>query len=164
MPIELPVVWIIFLNVAGWFVIQLGMAWMFTRMPAKWFHPGPERTWEKNGRFYERIFAIKQWKDQLPDAARWFNGGFAKGTLSARESEYLARFIRETRRGELCHWLAIGCAPAFLIWNPWWGELIIIAYALAANLPCIIVQRYNRIRFVRILAARTRPLGTQYPM
>ena len=161
MLIELPVVWIIILNVAGWFVIQLGMAWMFTRMPVKWFNPGPERAWEKRGRFYERIFAIKQWKDLLPDGARWFAGGFAKGTMNNREPEYLARFIRETRRGELCHWLAIGCAPLFMIWNPWWGELIIIAYALAANLPCIIVQRYNRLRFVRILAARMRSLGPQ---
>ena len=161
MPIELPVVWIIFLNVAGWFVIQLGMAWMFTRMPVKWFNPGPAVAWEKNGRFYERVLAIKLWKELLPDAARWFTGGFAKGTMNNREPEYLTRFISETWRGELCHWLAIGCAPVFLIWNPWWAELIIIAYALAANLPCIIIQRYNRLRFVRILAARMRSLGPQ---
>ena len=161
MLIELPVVWILILNVVGLLVIQLGMAWMFSRMPVKWFNPGPERAWEERGRFYERVFAIKQWKDWLPDAARWFKGGFAKGTMNNREPEYLARFIRETRRGELCHWLAIGCAPLFMIWNPWWGELIIIAYALAANLPCIIVQRYNRLRFVRILAARMRSPGPQ---
>ena len=161
MLIELPVVWIIILNVAGWLVIQLSLAWGFTRMPTKWFNTGPTHAREKNGRFYERIFAIKQWKDQLPDAASWFPGGFAKGTLSAREPDYLARFIRETRRGELCHWFAIGCVPVFLIWNPWWGQLIVIAYAFAANLPCILVQRYNRIRFVRILAARMRSLGRQ---
>jgi glycosyl-4,4'-diaponeurosporenoate acyltransferase len=123
-------------------------------MPARWFRPGSARAWENGGRFYERSFAIKRWKDRLPDAASWFAGGFAKGTLSARDPEYLARFLRETRRGELCHWVAIGCAPAFFIWNPWWGELVIIAYALAANLPCILVQRYNRARFLKLLAAR----------
>ena len=152
MLIEFPVVWIIILNIAVWLLIQLSLAWGFTRIPVNWFNPGPAASWEKNGRFYERGFAIKRWKDLLPDAALWFSGGFAKGTLSNKEPQYLARFIRETRRGELCHWWAIGCAPVFLIWNPWWGQLIIIAYAFAANLPCILVQRYNRIRFVRMLA------------
>jgi len=153
-PIELPVVWIIILNVAGWLVIQLGLAWVFTRMPREWFNPAPTSTREKGVQFYERIFAIKRWKDWLPDAARWFTGGFPKGTLSGKDPEYLARFICETWRGELCHWLAIGCVPAFLLWNPWWGDLIIVAYAFAANLPCILVQRYNRFRLARLLAAR----------
>jgi len=152
MLVELPVVWVVGLNVVGWFAIQWGLAWGFTQIPSAWFPPGRACAWETSGRFYERVFRIKRWKAWLPDAARWFNGGFAKGTLTSRKPEYLALFIRETRRGELCHWLAIGCAPAFLIWNPWWGEWIIVAYALAANLPCIIVQRYNRIRLVGMLS------------
>ena len=72
--------------------------------------------------------------------------------LTGTDPDYLRRFIRETWRGELCHWLAIGGAPVFLLWNPWWGDLIIVAYALAANLPCILAQRYNRARFQRLLA------------
>jgi glycosyl-4,4'-diaponeurosporenoate acyltransferase len=154
--IELPVFWIIMLNVLGWLVIQLGLAWVFTRMPTKWFHPGPAHAWEQGGQFYEHFFAVKWWKDWLPDGARWFAGGFAKGTLlSIKDPAYLARFIAETWRGELCHWLAICCVPPFLLWNPWWGDLLIIAYALAANLPCILVQRYNRLRLARLTAART---------
>ena len=154
MLIELPVFWIVVLNVAGWPAVQLGLAWAFTCMPAGWFNPGPAYGWEKGGWFYERILATKRWKDWMPDAARWFSGGFAKGKLNTKNPEYLARFIRETWRGELCHWLAIGCGPIFFLWNPWWGDLIIIAYCLTANLPCIIVQRYNRIRLVRLLAVR----------
>jgi len=30
-----------------------------------------------------------------------------------------------------------------------------INYALAANLPCILAQRYNRLRFQRLLARRS---------
>ena len=82
MLIELPIAWIIVLNVAGWPVIQFGLAWAFTRMPVTWFNPGVGRAWEQGGRFYERVFGIKRWKDRLPDAARWFGGGFAKGTLA----------------------------------------------------------------------------------
>lgn len=152
MLIRLPAIWIVMLNVAGWFVIQMGLAWAFTQMPVGWFDPGRGSDWEEGGRFYERIFAIKRWKDRLPDAARWLSGGFAKGMLSARDPEYLARFIRETRRGELCHRMAIYCVPAFLLWNPWWASLVIFVYALAANLPCILVQRYNRLRLTRLLA------------
>lgn len=152
MLIELPIVWIVVLNVAGWLAIQVGFAWAFTKMPVTWFNPGNAFSWECGGRFYERVCYIKDWKDRLPDAARWFGGGFAKGTLAGTKVDYLQRFIRETWRGELCHWVAIACAPVFFLWNPWWGDLIIVTYALVANLPCILAQRYNRARFQRLIA------------
>ena len=52
----------------------------------------------------------------------------------------------------------------FFLWNPWWGDLIIVAYAVAANLPCIFAQRYNRSRLTRLLgrAGRTRDVA-QHP-
>jgi glycosyl-4,4'-diaponeurosporenoate acyltransferase len=154
--IELSIGWIIFLNVAGWLMIQLGAAWIFTRLPASCFHPPAVATWEQRGRFYERVFGIKLWKDKLPDAARWFAGGFAKGSLADAEPAYVQRFISETWRGESCHWCAMACAPVFFLWNPWWGNLVIVAYALAANIPCILVQRYNRARLSHLLAAAAR--------
>jgi len=152
--IELPIGWIVVLNVAGWPVIQFGLAWLFTRMPVAWFNPGVGHAWEQGGRFYEHWFGIRRWKDRLPDAARWFGGGFAKGRLSGTKADYLSRFIRETWRGELCHWFALGCTPVYFLWNPWWADLVMVAYALAANLPCILAQRYNRSRFQRVLARR----------
>jgi len=154
MPIELPVCWIVALNVAGWPVIQVGLAWLFTRMPAAWFNPPSALAWEQGGRFYERVFGIKRWKDRLPDAARWFGVGFAKGTLTGTQHDYLHRFIRETWRGELCHWCALGFTPLFFLWNPWWGDAVIVAYVIAANLPCILAQRYNRLRLRHLLARR----------
>ena len=154
MPTELSITWIILLNVGGWLAIQLGLAWMFTKMPVEWFNPGIAFNWERGGRFYEVVFRIKSWKNRLPDGARWFGGGFAKRTLSGTNLDYLQRFIRETWRGELCHWFAIGFTPLFFLWNPWWGDWIIAAYALAANLPCILVQRFNRVRFRRLLSRK----------
>ncbi|MBM3879832.1 MAG: hypothetical protein FJ387_08950 [Verrucomicrobia bacterium] len=156
MLIELPIGWVIALNVVGWLFLQLALAWIFTRLPVAWFNPGNGFACEASGRCYERVFRIKAWKDHLPDAARWFGGGFAKGNLAGRGPEYLRRFIRETWRGELCHWAALGCAPLFFLWNPWWGDAIVLAYALGANGPCILVQRYNRARFQRLLARRPR--------
>ena len=152
MLLELPVVWILILNVGGWLVIQLGCAWLFTQMPVAWFNPALPGAWERGGYFYEHVFAIKRWKDFLPDAARCFTGAFTKGEVTGKGADYWQRFVRETWRGELCHWCAIGCAPVFFLWNPLWGDFIIVAYAAAANLPCILAQRYNRCRLVRLLA------------
>jgi glycosyl-4,4'-diaponeurosporenoate acyltransferase len=121
-------------------------------MPEHWFQPPRGLTGE--ALIHERVFQVRSWKDRLPDAAKWFAGGFAKGRLARRDAAYLQRFIRETWRGELCHWCALGCAPIFFLWNPWWADAVIAAYALAANLPCIIVQRYNRIRMRHLLAFR----------
>lgn len=140
MLVELSIAWVITLNVAGWLAIQLGFAWAFTKMTATWFNPGNVFCWEHTVRFYERVFRIKDWKDRLPDRARWFGGGFEKGALASRNRDCFQRFIRETRRGELCHWAAIASAPVFVLWNPWWGDTIILA------------QRYNRARFQKLLA------------
>lgn len=151
MPIELAPVWIVLLNMGGWLFVQLGLAWLFLRIPAHWFKAVGPHGWEKSGRFYERFVGIKHWKGLLPDGARWFVGGFGKSTLEAVNPEYLQRFLRETRRGEICHWCAILAASVFFLWNPWWGDLIVVIYALAANLPCILTQRYNRARMRRLL-------------
>ncbi|MGA2247259.1 MAG: glycosyl-4,4'-diaponeurosporenoate acyltransferase [Verrucomicrobiota bacterium] len=152
MLIDLSTIWIVMLNVAGWPVIQFGLAWLFTTMPVAWFESDAPHSWEQGGRFYERVFGIKRWKDRLPDAARWFHRGFAKGSLAGRDPDYLRRFIRETWRGELCHWFALGCTPVFFLWNPWWADLVMVGYAAMANIPCILAQRYNRLRLRRLLA------------
>ena len=160
MLIELSIAWVIALNVLAWLVIQFGLAWAFTQLAAERFdyrslfaHP---RRWERGGRFYERVFAIKLWKDKLPDAARMLRGGFAKAKLQTATPEYLERFLRETWRGELVHWLALLTLPLFAIWNPWWGVLVNAAVALAVNFPRILALRYNRSRFQRLLALRGR--------
>lgn len=159
MLIELPNVWIIGLNVSAWLAIQLGLAWVLTQLAAERLNARnrfarPKR-WERDGRFYEDVFAIKSWKNKLPDAAGWFHGGFPKAKLRAASPEFLARFLRETWRGELVHWLALLAVPLFCVWNPWWAVLVNAIYAVAANAPCILVQRYNRARFLRLSANRT---------
>jgi glycosyl-4,4'-diaponeurosporenoate acyltransferase len=157
--IELPMVWIAVLNVVGWLVVQLGLAWGFTRMPDGWFRRGAGWEWERGGRVYERVLGIKRWKGRLPDGARWFGGGFAKGGLEGRDGEYLERFVRETWRGELCHWVAMAWVPVFFLWNPWWGCLINLVYALGANLPCVLAQRYNRARLMPVIERSGRRRG-----
>lgn len=158
MLIELSIAWVIALNVIAWLVIQFGLAWGFTQLASERFNAqgawARPKQWECNGRFYERVFAIKLWKDKLPDASRMFRDGFAKGNLKNATPEYLERFLRETWRGEVVHWLALLALPLFTIWNPWWGVLVNAVVALAVNFPCILSLRYNRVRFQRLLARR----------
>ena len=75
--------------------------------------------------------------------------------MASSDPHYLQVFIRETWRGELCHWTVLAFTPLFFLWNPWWADLVCLAYALAANLPCIIVQRYNRLRLRKLLSRMT---------
>lgn len=154
MLVELSIGWVIALNIVAWASIQLGLAWGFTQLAATRFNPdgffARPRGWERAGRFYEQVFAIKSWKDKLPDGASWLAGGYAKANLRSRSPDTLARFARETWRGELVHWLALLALPLFCIWNPWWAVGVNAAYAVAADVPCILVQRYNRARLWRI--------------
>ena len=155
MLVELPILWTALLNVLAWLVIQLGLAWVMTRIPAAQFNPRSALArlwdWERSGRGYEKFFAIKCWKDRLPDAASWFKGGFPKADLRMHTQEFLERFLRETWRGELTHWLALLTLPVFALCNPGWGVAVNAAYAVVANVPCILVQRYNRSRLLRVL-------------
>ena len=155
MPIELPMIWIVILNVVLWPVIQMALAWGFTRMPDSCFHPPASPAFE-TVRFYEDVLLIKQWKNLLPDGAKWIGGAFHKSQMRATDPAYLNRFIVETWRGELCHCGAFLFVPVFFLWNPWWGNCVILAYAITANLPCIIAQRYNRIRLRHLLARMNR--------
>lgn len=144
-------------NLAGWPVIHVSLAAVFIRLPLERFRDDTwltaPRHWEQEGQFYRDHFAIRAWKRLLPDGAPWL-GGFAKGKLSRHDAAYLGEFLRETRRAEVAHWCMLGCLPVFFLWNPPWACWVMTLYALAANLPCILAQRYNRLVLARITAAR----------
>ncbi len=117
------------------------------------------RRFESGGRVYERLLRIKRWKDRLPEAGALFRGGFSKRRAATADREYLERFAVETRRAELTHWLILAASPWFFLWNPWWLGLAMVGYGIAANVPCLAIQRYNRARLLRMIlrpsAART---------
>ena len=81
-----------------------------------------------------------------------FRGGFDKRALGSSSAAYLERYRRETRRAELGHWLAVAPLPLFVLWNPPVLWLAMALYAVAVNGPCIVSQRYNRLRIARVLA------------
>jgi len=132
----------------------MGVSYIMSRQPLTSFNIDSwlyrKHDWEKNGRFYERLFRLKSWKRRLPDGAVIFKNGFEKKRLKGTNKDYLDSFIRETCRAELTHWIVFLFGPLFLIWNLWWVGIVMIVYATIANIPCVITQRYNRIRLQRI--------------
>ena len=75
--------------------------------------------------------------------------------MEKTDKEYFQEFVMETCRAELTHWIVFLFASIFFIWNLWWIGIIMVAYAITVNMPCIITQRYNRIRLRRVLEAST---------
>jgi glycosyl-4,4'-diaponeurosporenoate acyltransferase len=155
MIIHLPIAITILIDVITWFIIHIGVSYIMTRQPSTSFSSDSslyrKRSWERNGRFYEKLFRLKSWKRRLPDGAIIFKNGFRKKHLKETDKDYLEFFIRETCRAELTHWIVFLFGPLFLIWNLWWVGVVMILYSTISNTPCIITQRYNRIRLQRIV-------------
>ncbi|KZZ82533.1 MULTISPECIES: hypothetical protein [Bacillaceae] len=151
--------WLIAVNAILLLFIQFGTAWILSCIPSKNFRRSSflykKRKWEREGRFYERL-SIRRWKDRLPEAGGWFEKGYSKKSLQGTNEENIDRFIIETRRGELAHWLQILPSFLFFLWNSPLGGWIIVSYALAFNLPFIAIQRYNRIRLIRVSETKKR--------
>ena len=146
----------IVLCVIIWPIIQVTAALICLYLPDRFFLPDSflfcTRNFEKEGRIYDSFFKVSRWKHLLPDGGAIFKKrGFRKKKLDSFSSEYLNRFLIESARGELTHWLAI---LPFLIFGFLALPQVILymlIYALLVNMPCIIAQRYNRPRVSRLL-------------
>lgn len=114
----------------------------------RYFRP---REFERNGLFYQEHFRIKGWKDHVPAVGSFDKKHLTKAKLT---DEYISQYLLEGLRAELCHFGAIILSFAVLfatIPSQW---LIIIGYSALLNSPCIMIQRYNRPRFEKMLRSR----------
>lgn len=149
---------LVILDIWIWGVLSVGSGFLFHRRPVSSFDHDSWltrlRPFERDGRVYERRLRILRWKDQLPEAGALFAGGFSKRSALSRSTGYLERFVVETRRAEVTHWALLACGPLFFVWNPWYAGVLMLVYAVVANVPFILIQRYNRARLLRILASR----------
>lgn len=152
---------------AVWAVVPLGCAFLCLRLPARFYRPEAflwrAHRWEREGRVYDDVFRVRAWKHLLPDGGAAFQKrGYRKKNLTDYSEANLERFLVESARGELTHWLAIlpfwvfgFFAPPIVVW-------LMLAYALAVNIPCIVAQRYNRPRVLAVLArVREKASGAQ---
>ncbi len=155
----LPEVWMVLLFAIAWFVFQTSAAIIATIIPDRFYNTDSFlfrlRSWEQNGRFYQKVFAIRRWKHLLPDGAAIVKSGFRKKHLTDYSEKGLEKFIVETCRAELTHILAILPFWAFGFFAPPYVIWLMLLYALLVNVPCIVAQRYNRPKLVKLLRARS---------
>lgn len=152
---------LVLVNIIAWLGFHLVPAAVATALPLHWFKPDGwicrERRYELKGRLYERLFQVRRWKGRLPEGADMLGAGFRKGRLARRDPDYLYQYLCETCRSEHAHIWVWMCGFLFFLWNPPWAGWVMVGYATIANLPCIIAQRYNRLRIHRLLNLRAAP-------
>ena len=141
----------------GWLSWSLLVGALANRIPTSWLAAGHliwRRPWRESRQGFERRLAIRRWKGWLPDAGNALPKGVAKAALVGRNRADLERLMLETRRAELVHlllwlfWIVTSSwlAPAEVLLN--------LLFACGFNLPCIWIQRYNRLRLIRLLERR----------
>lgn len=89
---------------------------------------------------------IRYWKRFLPDGAQWLGFDFKKDGQNLRDLKRLRRFISETCRSEFAHGVMLAFSPLPFLWNPIWAGWVMLGFGLLLNFPCLLVQRYNRIK------------------
>jgi glycosyl-4,4'-diaponeurosporenoate acyltransferase len=150
-------------NVFGWLTVQVVAGYTAHRLPlSRLQHDGPLRRIRPFEPGLYRRLEVARWKDLLPDAGAFFTGGTSKRELPAGTSRRarLERFAAEARRAEVAHTLPFLALPLFALFNPPAGLAVCVVYVVAFNAPCLVVQRYNRLRCLRVLE---RPSGSRSP-
>jgi glycosyl-4,4'-diaponeurosporenoate acyltransferase len=111
--------------------------------------PWREYSFERGGKYYNRFF-IKKWKDRIPDMSRIFFMIMPEKKISIEiDLEVLGKMINETCLAEAVHvFLCIGSIGCLFIWRGPGGVIMALLFFLG-NIPFIMVQRYNRARYIK---------------
>ncbi len=155
--IQLPKAQMIALFFILWPIFQVGASLLSLRISdeslstEKWLFR--TRGWERSGKVYDTILGVRRWKRYLPDGGALFRNGYRKRRLDSFSRQNLERFAIESCRAEFAHWLAILPFWVFGLFAPLEVLPYMFAYALAVNAPCIVAQRFNRPRVLRLLDA-----------
>ncbi len=107
-------------------------------------------TFEKKGALYD-FFKIRKWKDILPDMSKYRKSMVPKKITKYRDASHYISLVMETCVAETVHFFLIVFAiPCFFIGGHILGTICFIVWTVG-NLPFIMIQRYNRFRFLSFL-------------
>lgn len=159
---ELPIGAVVAIDVVAWASLSAVVGFTASKLPDAVFARETAltriRPFEQGGRRWERWLRVRRWKDHLPEAGGFF-GGVSKRHLAGRHA--VAQQLIETRRAEWAHVALLAVAPAFALGNPPALAAAMVGYAVVANVPCIVIVRVNRARFLRVQARlERRPAAT----
>jgi glycosyl-4,4'-diaponeurosporenoate acyltransferase len=122
-----------------------------------------QRPWPESKEAYEQRLGIQRWKALLPDAGDALPGGVRKNSLVSRDPATLQRLVEETRRAELVHMAIWPFWIVTALWMPPAGVLMNLVFATLFNLPCLWLQRYNRLLLLPLLLAMSNRQGESNP-
>jgi glycosyl-4,4'-diaponeurosporenoate acyltransferase len=129
-------------SVGFWLLASLLVGVLANQLPMEWLHAQAQPPVGPVG----RPPGIRRWKRWIPDAGGALPGGVRKASLVRRDGEALGRLLIETRRAELVHWLLLPAALLTALWLPPPAVALNLLFSLMFNLPCLVLQRYNRAR------------------
>jgi glycosyl-4,4'-diaponeurosporenoate acyltransferase len=140
----------VLVSIAYWIVTSVVVGFVANRislsrldlLARRWLPFGFE-AW---GEWYETTLRIRRWKRFVPEAGKHFRMGFDKSTLHARESVAVTRLQLESVRAEIVHRWLIVLALVPMVWLPASLLVVPVLYSAVANLPCLAIARYNRLR------------------
>lgn len=143
------------LNLGTWIFWFYFIGYVASKIPEKFLNKDYFFTnilfFEKNSNWFNKYLLINKWKDQMPELGGFFKQGFQKRSVANGEIAQLELFIKETRRAEIAHWLMTAGWILTTLFNPLWAVIFNIIFAHLVNFPCLIIQRYNRVRLIKVL-------------
>ena len=104
--------------------------------------------WEYKGVWYNKRLKIRVWKDFLPQYVS--KNGFSKKNLNNLSLSYINQFILETCRAEWAHKNCMWIAILLIFINKFIIGITFFIVVLLINFPYICIQRYNRIRLIKL--------------
>ena len=143
-------------DILAWVVFHLSIGFASSKIPLSKLHPEhwffQTFKWEKGGTIYDKIFHVRSWKKLIPNGSAVYKGAFSIKNLPTNDPAYLGRWLKESVRAEICHYLMIIPGFFFFLWNNVLMGWLMLAYAFLNNLVPIVLQRYNRPRMRKLLA------------
>jgi glycosyl-4,4'-diaponeurosporenoate acyltransferase len=138
-------------SAAFWLLASLVVGLVANQLPPRWLAWEPP--WARS-RSAAAPPGIRIWMHWIPDAGGALPGGVSKASLVRRDPTVLRLLLAETRRAELVHWVLWAAGLLTALWLPPAGVLVNMVFATLFNLPCVLLQRFNRGRLRRCLAPR----------
>lgn len=135
-------------------VIGITFFFLGRLIPKSWFHenrfPYKSFAFERDGRLYESV-KIQFWQNRVPDMSKVFPKLMPPKKITKDFRQELPQMIQETCVAEFIHILL--CLAGLFCMKLWHGlgGFLISSLFFIGNIPFIMIQRYNRPRFIRLL-------------
>lgn len=147
--------WVVLSSTGFWMLVSLLVGAWANRLPNHWLEVAPGSVPVRSHAMVPP--GIRHWKRWIPDAGAALPGGIAKASLVSRDPRSLQRLVIETRRAELVHWALWASGLLTSLWLPLSAVAGNLLFATGVNLPCLLLQRFNRRRLLHCLARAQGP-------